>query len=153
MKTLEEFIQRLQNDAAFEREAQAFVTGESLMAFVEREGYGFTLEQLTQEFKQAAKSPAPAGDRAPPRASALAALPPRPGGPAVPRGKDNFTRESPEDAGPQPGRKTPSPGPAEESPDESSRETGGRHRGFSLQRLKSSLEKYPEAGGVSGPRS
>ena len=37
MKTLEEFIQRLQDDAAFEKQAQSFNQGDDLMAFVKRE--------------------------------------------------------------------------------------------------------------------
>ena len=36
MKTLGEFIQRLQADPAFEKQAQAFDNGDELMAFVKR---------------------------------------------------------------------------------------------------------------------
>jgi predicted ribosomally synthesized peptide with nif11-like leader len=65
MKTLGEFIQRLQDDAAFEEKAQAFDNGDELMAFVKSEGYDFTLEQLTGAFKQNAQLPPEADDMAP----------------------------------------------------------------------------------------
>ena len=78
MKTLREFIQRLQDDAAFEKKAQAFDNGDDLMAFVKREGYDFTLEQLTNEFKHRAKLPAEAGGIAPAPTDARASTPPRP---------------------------------------------------------------------------
>jgi predicted ribosomally synthesized peptide with nif11-like leader len=43
MKTLEKFIQRLQDDATFEKQAQSFNRVDDLMAFVKRAGYDFTL--------------------------------------------------------------------------------------------------------------
>ena len=57
MKTLGEFLQRLEDDSAFEKKAQAFNNGDELMAFVKSEGYDFTLEQLTSAFKQRANLP------------------------------------------------------------------------------------------------
>jgi predicted ribosomally synthesized peptide with nif11-like leader len=146
MKTLEEFIQRLQDDAAFEKRAQAFDNGEELMAFVKSEGYDFTLEQLTIEFKQGAQGRTSAGEMAPAPGEAgaatgrrrqEAAFPGRPEafpngepGTAVPKsGSPAFTREQPSEA-------LPTAEPEEESPEALPRVGGGRHRGFSRQRLK-----------------
>ena len=67
MKTLEEFIQRLQDDPAFEKQAQAFDHGDDLIAFVKRQGYDFTLEQLMSEFERGEKLPAETGGLAPAR--------------------------------------------------------------------------------------
>ena len=65
MKTLGEFLQRLENDSLFEKQAQAFNNGDELMAFVESEGYDFTLEELTSAFKQKAQLPPETEDTAP----------------------------------------------------------------------------------------
>ena len=160
MKTLEEFIQRLQDDAEFEKQAQTFVTGDTLMAFVKSEGYDFTLEQLTGKFKQAAKSPTEAGGMAPAPTDAKAPTPPRPDDPAFPRKPEafpnaeksaallnkvsgDFTREQPGEGLQKPKGEMPPLGPAEKSLREFSRVGGGRHRGFSPQRLKSILEEDP----------
>jgi len=154
MKTLEEFVQRLQDDAAFEKQSQTFVTGDALMAFVKREGYDFTLEQLMRKFKHAAKPPIEAGGMAPTPADVTASTPPRPDDPVFPRkpeafpnaeksaallkkGSDDFTREQPGEGLQKPKGEMPSLGPAEKSPGELPRVGGGRHRGFSPQRLKS----------------
>jgi len=51
MKTVEEFIQRLQNDPEFERQAQALGTSDEFMIFVKNAGYDFTLDQLLDKFK------------------------------------------------------------------------------------------------------
>ncbi|MHB9073965.1 MAG: Nif11-like leader peptide family natural product precursor [Desulfobaccales bacterium] len=51
MKTMEEFIQRLQNDPEFEQKAQAYENSDEFMEFVKGEGYDFTLDQLLEEFK------------------------------------------------------------------------------------------------------
>jgi predicted ribosomally synthesized peptide with nif11-like leader len=51
-KTVEEFIQRLENEAEFELQAHAFENDDAFMEFVRREGYDFTLDQLTDGFKQ-----------------------------------------------------------------------------------------------------
>jgi predicted ribosomally synthesized peptide with nif11-like leader len=51
MKTMEEFIQRLQNDPEFEQMAQAYENSDEFMEFVNGEGYDFTLDQLLDEFK------------------------------------------------------------------------------------------------------
>lgn len=51
MKTIEEFIQRLQNDPEFEQKAQAYENSDEFMQFVKGEGYDFTLDQLLDEFK------------------------------------------------------------------------------------------------------
>ena len=154
MKTLEEFIQRLQDDAAFEKQAQAFDNGDDLMAFVKSEGYDFTLEQLMSEFKQGAKLPAEAGGMAPAPTDVSASTPPRPDDAEFPRqpeafpngergtallksGNDDFTREQPGERLQQPQGAMPPPEPEEESPGGLFRGGGGRHRGFSPQRLKS----------------
>lgn len=51
MKTVEEFIQRLQNDPEFEHKAQGYENSDEFMEFVKGEGYDFTLDQLLDEFK------------------------------------------------------------------------------------------------------
>ena len=85
MKTLTEFILRLEDDPAFEQKAQTFVTGDELMTFVKREGYDFTLEQLTSEFKRRAKSPTEAGGTAPAPTELRASTPPETVDTAFPR--------------------------------------------------------------------
>jgi len=147
MKSLEEFIQRLQDDAAFEKRAQAFDNGEELMVFVKSEGYDFTLEQLTIEFKQGAKLRTEDGEMAPAPRDAGAytgrmqkdaefprkpeAFPNGEKSTALPKsGSHDFTRGQPSG-----GLQTPEP--EEKSPEELPRVGGGRHRGFSPQRLKS----------------
>ncbi|MFZ5448430.1 MAG: Nif11-like leader peptide family RiPP precursor [Thermodesulfobacteriota bacterium] len=52
MKTVEEFIQRLQNDPEFEHKAQAYENSDEFMGFVKSEGYEFTLDQLLDKFKE-----------------------------------------------------------------------------------------------------
>jgi predicted ribosomally synthesized peptide with nif11-like leader len=154
MKTLGEFIQRLQDDPAFEKKAQAFDNGNDLMAFVKREGYDFTLEQLTIKFKQGAKLPTEAGGMAPAPTDVVASTPPRPVDAAFPRkpeaippsepstalpknGSGDFTREQPGVGLQKAMGEMPPQGTAEKSPGELPRVGGGRHRGFSPQRLKS----------------
>jgi predicted ribosomally synthesized peptide with nif11-like leader len=154
MKTLREFIQRLQDDPAFEKMAQAFDNGDELMAFVKREGYDFNLEQLTREFKHGAKSPTEADEVAPATTDVRASTPPRPDDAAFPRkpeaippseqrtalpksGSGDFTRGQPGVGLQKPMGEMPSQGTAEKSPGELPRVGGGRHRGFSPQRLKS----------------
>lgn len=56
MKTMEEFIQRLQNDLDFEQMAQAYENSDEFMEFVKGEGYDFTLDQLLDEFKHEQKT-------------------------------------------------------------------------------------------------
>ncbi|OGR26056.1 MAG: hypothetical protein A2139_02135 [Desulfobacca sp. RBG_16_60_12] len=153
MKTLEEFIQRLQDDAAFEERAQAFDNGEDLMAFVKSEGYDFTLEQLTIEFKQGAKLRREAGEMTPAPGEAGAstgrkhkdaefsrqpeAFPKGETGTALPRsGSRDFPRG-------QPSVGVQTADPEEESPEALPRIGGGRHRGFSSQRLKSISGEEP----------
>jgi predicted ribosomally synthesized peptide with nif11-like leader len=160
MKTLEDFIQRLQVDTAFEKQAQAFDNADDLMAFVKSQGYDFTLEQLMREFKQGAKLPAEAAGLAPAPMDVRASTPPKPDGgtflrkpeafpnggksPAPPKsGSPDFTREQPGPGLQKPKRETPLPGPAEESPGGFLRVGGGRHRGFSPQRLKSLSAEDP----------
>jgi len=154
MKTLGEFIQRLQVDPAFEKQAQAFDNGDELMVFVKREGYDFTLEQLMDEFQRGAKLAAEAGGMAPAPTDARATTPRRPDDPksrrqpeAFPndeksaalskRGSGDSTREPPGQKLQEPQRAIPPPDPEEESPGRLFRGGGGRHRGFSPQRLKS----------------
>jgi predicted ribosomally synthesized peptide with nif11-like leader len=52
MKTVEEFIQRLQEDPKFEQEAQAYENSDEFINFVKSEGYDFTLDQLLDKFRQ-----------------------------------------------------------------------------------------------------
>jgi predicted ribosomally synthesized peptide with nif11-like leader len=49
---VEAFIQRLQQDPEFERQAQSFDNNDAFMEFVRKEGYDFTLDELTAGFKQ-----------------------------------------------------------------------------------------------------
>jgi predicted ribosomally synthesized peptide with nif11-like leader len=162
MKTLEEFIQRLHNDPAFEKQAQAFDQGNDLIAFVKREGYDFTLEQLMREFERREKLPAETGGMAPGPAPAdmSASTSPRPEEAESPRkpealssperatdlpkrGIDDFTREPPLVRLPQPEGAMPPPEPEEGPRAGLFKGGGGRHRGFSPQRLKSISEEEP----------
>ena len=160
MKTLEEFIQRLQNDAAFEKQAQSFNQSDDLMAFVKREGYDFTLEQLMREFETEEKLPAETGGMAPAPADMSASTPPGPDeaefprkpealssperGTALPkRGGDDFTPEQPLEKLPQSKEVMPPPGPEKVPLAELFKGGGGRHRGFSAQRLKPISEEEP----------
>ena len=93
MKTLEEFIQRLQDDPAFEKQAHAFDSGDDLIAFVKREGYDFTLEQLMSEFERAEKSPAETGGLAPPPADVSPSPPPRPDETEFPRQPETLSSQ------------------------------------------------------------
>jgi predicted ribosomally synthesized peptide with nif11-like leader len=160
MKTLEEFIRRLQDDAAFETQAQSFNHGDDLMAFVKREGYDFTLEQLMSEFEPEENLPAETTCMAPAPSDVSAPTPPRPGEAEFPRksealsseergtalakrGNDDFTREQPFERLPQPEEAMVPPEPEEEPRAGLFRGGGGRHRGFSPQRLKSISEEEP----------
>ncbi len=51
-KTIEEFMQRLEDDPEFEHKAQAFENDDEFMEFVKSEGYDFTLDQLMDGLKQ-----------------------------------------------------------------------------------------------------
>jgi predicted ribosomally synthesized peptide with nif11-like leader len=158
MKTLAEFIQRLQDDPAFGRQAQAFDHGDDLIAFVKREGYDFTLEQLMTEFEPGEKLPAEPGTPALAPAEVSPSPPPRPDEAEFPRqpeasssgesgmdlpkrGKDDLTRQPPMEKLPQPMAAMPPPEPQEELRTGLFRGAGGRHRGFSPQRLKSLPEE------------
>jgi predicted ribosomally synthesized peptide with nif11-like leader len=158
MKTLAAFIQRLQDDPAFEKQAQAFDRGDDLIAFVKREGYDFTLEQLMSEFARREKLPAETGALAPAPADVSPSPPPRPDEPEFPRqpealssgergtdlpkrGDEDFTRKPPLERLPQPKGAMLPPGPEKDPPAGLIRGGGGRHRGFSAQRLKSISEE------------
>ena len=158
MKTVEEFIQRLQDDPAFEKQAHAFDHGKDLIAFVKRQGYDFTLEQLMSEFETEEKLPAETGGMAPAPADMSASTPPGPDEAEFPRkpealsspergtdlpkrGNDDFTRKQPLERLPQPKEAMPPPEPEEEPRAGLFRGGGGRHRGFSPQRLKSISEE------------
>ena len=153
MKTLEDFIQRLQDDPAFEKRAQAFDQGDDLIAFVKREGYDFTLEQLMREFERGEKLAAETSGMAPAPAEVSPSPPPRPVEPEFPRqpgvvsspgrgtdlpkkGIDDFSREPPVERVPQSNPTIPPPEPEAEPRAGLFRGSGGRHRGFSPQRLK-----------------
>ena len=158
MKTLVEFIQRLQNDAAFEKQAQSYNYGDDLIAFVKREGYDFTLEQLMGEFDRAEKSPAETGGLAPPPAYVSPSPPPRSdeteflrqpetlssqeGGTDLPKeGNNDFTRKQILERVPRPQEAMPLPEAEEEPRAGLFGGGGGRHRGFSPERLKSTSEE------------
>jgi predicted ribosomally synthesized peptide with nif11-like leader len=158
MKTLAEFIQRLQDDPAFEKQAQAFDHGDDLIAFVKRQGYDFTLEQLMSEFERGEKLPQSKA-AIPPPPDVNPSPPPEPDEPEFPRqpevfsspesctdipkrGNDDFTPEPPLERLPQPKAAMPPPEP-EEPRAGLFRGGGGRHRGFSPQRLKSISEGEP----------
>jgi predicted ribosomally synthesized peptide with nif11-like leader len=150
MKTLKEFIQRLEVDPGFEKKAQTFDNGEELMAFVKSEGYDFTLEQMTHEFRQRATSPPEADGQAPAPADAtpskpeVAAFPRKPE--TLPRsetrtaslqeGKPGLPREQSRQEVQKPQRVIPPEGTEEKATGRLFRSGGGRHRGFSPQRLK-----------------
>jgi predicted ribosomally synthesized peptide with nif11-like leader len=51
MKTVDEFIQRLQNDPEFEHKAQSYENSDDFLEFVKGEGYDFTLDQLLTKFR------------------------------------------------------------------------------------------------------
>jgi predicted ribosomally synthesized peptide with nif11-like leader len=157
MKTVAEFIQRLQNDPAFEKQAQAFEHGDDLIAFAKRQGYDFTLEQLMSEFERGEKLPAATGGLAPAPADASPTLPLKPDEAEFPRqpeapaggesaappletGHGGFTPEPPLERLPQPEEAMP-PEPEEEPRAGLFGSGGGRHRGFSPQRLKSISEE------------
>jgi predicted ribosomally synthesized peptide with nif11-like leader len=154
MKTLEEFIQRLQVDTGFEARAQAFDNGDELIAFARSEGYDFTLEQLMDEFQQQAKLRAEAKEEARAPTDESASSPPGPEDPEIstqPEVSLNHTEnaslgevenrdstlELPEQKAQEPPAALPQPGPKEMPPAGLFRGGGGRHRGFSPQRLKS----------------
>jgi predicted ribosomally synthesized peptide with nif11-like leader len=158
MKTVEEFIQRLQDDPAFEKQAQAFDHGDDLIAFVKREGYDFTLEDLMSEFERAEKSPGETGDLAPPPANMSPSPSPIPDAAEFPSqpetlsGKDSatdlptgsnndFPRETPVERVTQPEAAMPPPETAVEPRAGLFRGGGGRHRGFSPERLKATSEE------------
>ena len=144
MKTLAEFIQRLQDDAAFEKQAQSFDHGDDLIAFVRREGYDFTLEQLMRKFEPGQKPPAEVSPP-PPLRPAEANFPRQPegfSGPARGAGllksrDENLTGGTAAERGPQPQAAMSPPGLREERRTGVFKGGGGRHRGFCPQRLKS----------------
>lgn len=158
MKTVAEFIQRLQEDAAFEKQAQAFDHGDDLMAFVKREGYDFTLEQLmnalvpqeTLPAETAAPGPADNSSSSAPKPEA-AGFPRQPealsgperGAGLLTRSDAEVTRKAPVDRVLQPQAAVPPPGPEEEPRAGLFKSGGGRHRGFCPQRLKSLSEEDP----------
>jgi predicted ribosomally synthesized peptide with nif11-like leader len=160
MKTLEEFIQRLQDDPVFERQACAFDNGDELMAFVQSEGYDFTLEQLMREFNHGTTSPTEGGGKASTPAEVSASTGARlhgsdfPGrseafpnceqsGSFLKNGSGDVTPVPTEERLPHPKKEVPPQDPAEESPGGLFRGGGGRHRGFSSRRLKSISMEEP----------
>jgi predicted ribosomally synthesized peptide with nif11-like leader len=156
MKTLGEFLQRLEDDSLFEKKAQAYHDGDELMAFVESEGYDFTLEQLTNAFKQRENLPAQAEitvpsppeaevtTPSPPEAQVTtfpvspAAFPQNATGVASPKdGSADFPREQPREEHKElPGEMSP-----KDLVEKLFKGGGGRHRGFSPERLKNALEE------------
>jgi predicted ribosomally synthesized peptide with nif11-like leader len=157
MKTVAEFIQRLRDDPAFEKQAQAFEHGDDLIAFGKRQGYDFTLEQLMSEFEREEELPAETGGPAPAPADVSPSPPLKPDEAEFPRqpeapasgespaspletGHCGFIPEPPLETVPQPKEAMP-PEPEEEPRAGLFGSGGGRHRGFSPQRLKSISEE------------
>jgi hypothetical protein len=154
MKTLGEFLQRLEDDSLFEKNAQAYQDGDELMAFVESEGYDFTLEQLTNAFKQRENLPAQAGITVPSPSDVSASTPTRPEGTAFPVSPAAVPQNATGVASPKEGSADfPRERPREEQkelPGEMSSKKlaqklfkggGGRHRGFSPERIKNAFEE------------
>ena len=158
MKTLAEFIQRLQDDAAFEKQAHAFDQGDDLMAFVKSEGYDFTLEQLMNALEPQETLPAETSGLAPAPADIDPSPPPGPDEaefarqpealsseasttPLPERALDHLTREQPLEKLPQLEAAMPPPEPEKVPLADLFKGGGGRHRGFSPQRLKSLSEE------------
>jgi predicted ribosomally synthesized peptide with nif11-like leader len=157
MKTLGEFLQRLEDDAAFEKKAQAFNNGDELMAFVKGEGYDFTLEHLTCAFQQRADLPPQAQVTAPAPPDVSASIPPGPEVTPFPvspaaspqdaastvsavKGSADFPREPAR----QEQQKSPEAIPRKDLEEKAGglfKGGGGRHRGFSPERLKSVSEE------------
>jgi predicted ribosomally synthesized peptide with nif11-like leader len=150
MKTLGEFLQRLEDDSGFEKKAQAYNNGDELMAFVKGEGYDFTLEQLTKAFKERANLPPQAESLAPARPEVSAPTPPRPevttfpGSPApLPQGETGATSPKNLTANFPPRQELPELPEAISPQNLEEKSTGGlfgggggRHRGLSPERLK-----------------
>jgi predicted ribosomally synthesized peptide with nif11-like leader len=150
MKTLGEFLQRLEDDSEFEKKAQAYNNGDELMAFVKGEGYDFTLEQLTKAFQERANLPPRAESLAPARPEVSASTPPRlevttfPGSPAaLPPGETGATSPINLTTNFPPRQELPElPGaiPPQNLEEKSTGGLfgggGGRHRGLSPERLK-----------------
>ncbi len=140
MKTLKEFIQRLQDDTAFEDKARAFVSDDELMAFVRSEGYDFTLEELAAELQVAPRAavvdPAPLTEKA--AAGMKPEAGPSAGAPeALPKREDpDFAWDDPPPGLGKPRREISQADPRETASGELFRVGGGRHRGFSPRRLQ-----------------
>jgi predicted ribosomally synthesized peptide with nif11-like leader len=160
MKTLIDFIQRLQVDPAFEQQAHDFEDGDELIAFVKSEGYDFTLEQLMDELKHGVALPTEIGGMTPTPTDVSLTPPPQPddaeflwesenfpngeNSAALPeKGSHDFTRGQPGQGLPRPQGAIPPQGMKEKSPGGWLTGGGGRHRGFSPQRLKSLAVKEP----------
>ena len=158
MKTLGEFIQRLQDDAAFEEKAQAFDNGDDLMAFVKSEGYDFTLEQLSSAFRQRPQLPPEADGMAPATTDVSASTQPEPEVTPFPRNPAAFPHGETSAASPENGRadfprehsrrelqELPGEIPPKDLEEKSTGGLfgggGGRHRGVSSERLKNVLEE------------
>jgi predicted ribosomally synthesized peptide with nif11-like leader len=153
MKTLGEFLQRLEDDSVFEKKAQAYNNGDELMAFVKSEGYEFTLEELTTAFKHRAHLSPRAESLAPARPEVSASTPPSPevttfpGSPAAllqgetsatsPKNLTaNFPQEQPRQELPELPGTMPPKDLEEKSTGGLFGRGGGRHRGLSPERLK-----------------
>jgi predicted ribosomally synthesized peptide with nif11-like leader len=153
MKTLGEFLQRLEDDSVFEKNAQAYNDGDDLMAFVKSEGYDFTLEELTIAFQQRANLPPQALSIAPAVPVVSDPAPPVPevttfpGSPAaLPQGETsvtppkNLSADFPREQPKQELKELPGAIPPKDLEEKSTGglfgRGGGRHRGLSSARLK-----------------
>ena len=153
MKNLGEFLQRLEDDSVFEKNAQAYNNGDDLMAFVKSEGYDFTLEELTTAFKQREQVPPQAESPTPVRPDVSASTPPRPEVTTFPESPATLPQvetsaASPKNVSADLPREQPRPEPQElpgaippkdlegKSAGGLFGRGGGRHRGLSPERLK-----------------
>jgi predicted ribosomally synthesized peptide with nif11-like leader len=121
-KTLEAFVQRLKDDPDFEHKAQTFENDDAFMEFVKREGYNFTLDQLTDWFNQVAALAQPQTE-GPPIARKVAATPI----PPLPDGSEMTQQADPSPPGAEAQKRSGALSPKFEGL------AGGRRRGMKWQ--------------------
>ena len=156
MKTLGEFLQRLEDDSVFEKKAQAFNQGDELMAFVKTRGLRFHPGTTNQclpgkgEFTSPGPGPdagAPGRQRPHPGEARGRGVCQEPGSPppgdtskASPnQGSADLPREQAKQELQELKEAMPPKDREEKSLGGLFRGGGGRHRGFSSQRLKNVL--------------
>jgi predicted ribosomally synthesized peptide with nif11-like leader len=98
---VEAFMQRLEQDPEFERQAQSFEDNDSFMEFVRAAGYDFTLDQLMAGFQRSKQEPEPVGPQ-PAATPKLEVLP-------APRPADDEEAVQPPNPSPDDGESQPQP--------------------------------------------